>query len=1166
MKKQLLTLSALALSLYASADPITLGKARSVALQLVPATAEARLVKAAGLTVAQLKRAPLADSAQKPYYIFSRGSGNGYVIVSGDDCLPEILGYTESGDFDEATCAPQLLEWLDGYAQLITKAQESGQNAPRKSAWRKATTTASRQDIAALCQTHWHQSSPYNDQCPYLTGTTNRALTGCVATAASQVVFYHKGSLPDTLQYDTPTYGYGDAPVTTSFKAGTPLKWGLMQNSYNSQPSEYKEAVATFVAALGAQTWLTYGSSTSGQISNLVYTFSHQFNLSSTCIYKSGYGQSAWEQLIYDDLAAGKPIVYSGVHPSSGGHAVVLDGYQKSTGLFHFNFGWGGQSDGWYTVDDETGMNGFNGQQGMVYKITPTRPDVSARFARLGTFATGKANAVGVNLTNNSKTDFSGLVLYANQTGDAPSSTASSNGTNNDVVAAGATASAVLSFTPKSDGTWYLFLADKNRRILASTTVEAVAKECNVELRSIKVNASADAFKAADGTAYPIIYNAKKVMVTMAVNNPSEVDFKTTVKLDFAVSSDGGATFESKGTKSVNVEVAAGDDAVIDFNISNGTSTPLSADSLYRIKLSDSPLLSTVDATITATGDDCEALFTLRPATLAATLEADSTLKFTGDWDAATFTSLTGRRANAKAKWYDLTEVTHVAQVPAIDDKPNALVYVGDDTNVTGNNVVNAQGVAKSLSLTTGYDFVPRGAFKADAITIATDFKEGQWNTFTSPASFEVPQGVYARNVDGHTSSNITGKVSDVSYFEAGKSYLVMLASDMYTAFEGHDAEVAVAPNENTDTTFVGTFVNTVLPAKGYILNVATNFFESADSGTVVPALGAYFVKKGSWLSSRFTANASLALDTTYVNLSDAIVYARNVIDEYEDIVTSEATDSLLSTIADAELVFGQRTVSSRTELAGYTDKLLAQVAAYKLSLLPGLTGLYEDFTSMIVNPSFESGTSLKGWTKGGTSVKATKTSVLLNTAVGTDGDYLLYCSASSESGTDVKQTVSGLLAGTYTLTAMVGTKDDNVVTVYAGDKEVNVPAHAFGQYYLSEAKLEGLEVGTEGTLEIGIKPCKWYKADAFKLYCTATAADASGIAEVNADGNGAGKLPYAFRVDNGQLTVTAQAPSVVTIHNLQGQTVCHLKVDGTARIQLPSGIYVMGGKKIVVR
>lgn len=105
-------------------------------------------------------------------------------------------------------------------------------------------------------------------------------------------------------------------------------------------------------------------------------SISSEFNLQNDYLYKGSYSQSGWEAMIYANLSSGRPLLYSGSNPTSGGHAVVLDGYQSSTGLFHFNFGWGGQGDGYYTVNDSTGMNGFSSDQAVLANITPKKQNI----------------------------------------------------------------------------------------------------------------------------------------------------------------------------------------------------------------------------------------------------------------------------------------------------------------------------------------------------------------------------------------------------------------------------------------------------------------------------------------------------------------------------------------------------------------------------------------------------------------------------------------------------------------------------------------------------------------------------------------------------------------------------------------------------------------------
>ena len=56
-----------------------------------------------------------------------------------------------------------------------------------------------------------------------------------------------------------------------------------------------------------------------------------------------------WDEMIYAELHAGRPVYYSGSSESSG-HAFVVDGYQADGQLYHVNWGWGGQCDGYYLL------------------------------------------------------------------------------------------------------------------------------------------------------------------------------------------------------------------------------------------------------------------------------------------------------------------------------------------------------------------------------------------------------------------------------------------------------------------------------------------------------------------------------------------------------------------------------------------------------------------------------------------------------------------------------------------------------------------------------------------------------------------------------------------------------------------------------------------------
>ena len=65
-------------------------------------------------------------------------------------------------------------------------------------------------------------------------------------------------------------------------------------------------------------------------------------------VNKSSCTIDEWDQLIYDELAASRPVIYSG-RSFSGGHSFICDGYDGE-GLYHFNWGWGGSYNGFFTL------------------------------------------------------------------------------------------------------------------------------------------------------------------------------------------------------------------------------------------------------------------------------------------------------------------------------------------------------------------------------------------------------------------------------------------------------------------------------------------------------------------------------------------------------------------------------------------------------------------------------------------------------------------------------------------------------------------------------------------------------------------------------------------------------------------------------------------------
>lgn len=300
-------------------------------------------------------------------YVFSNGKG--FVVAPADDSAAPVLGYSEDGDFDTAG-NPALNAWLGGYTRQIKFAASA--NAPTYEA---VPQRVQRPAIAPLTTTLWNQNAPYNDLCPLDNG--ERSVTGCVATAMSQVMKYHnwpsKGNGTDSYSClgQTLTFDY----------ANTPFDWGNMTNTYSSSSSTaQKNAVATLMYACGVAVHMDYTSDESGASSvmmaqQLISRFNYNKGL--RMLMRDFYGLAEWEDMVYADLAAGRPVLYDG-QSGEGGHQFICDGYSTDD-YFHFNWGWGGMSDGYFllTALDPMTMGiggsgaGFNYDQGAVIGLEP---------------------------------------------------------------------------------------------------------------------------------------------------------------------------------------------------------------------------------------------------------------------------------------------------------------------------------------------------------------------------------------------------------------------------------------------------------------------------------------------------------------------------------------------------------------------------------------------------------------------------------------------------------------------------------------------------------------------------------------------------------------------------------------------------------------------------
>jgi len=1050
------------------AEPVTPAKARSLAASFMKTSAAPQ----------QVKRKAVAQSAEEyqPLYIFSRGEGQGYVLVSGDDLLPAIIGYTESGDFDEANLPPALQDMIDYYTQAAQALQTDTAMAVRLKSIRKSPRKASgTKDIATLMTSHHHQSWPYNLLCPYLKGTTNLAATGCVATAASQIIYYWRKDMNDRTKYATPTYSYGDAPVTTSFPSGTPLKWDLMKDSYSSSdPAEYTNAIATLVAVTGASTWLTYGSSTSGQISDAAKTLVNQFDLTgASTVWRDSYSQSSWEKMIVADLEAGYPILYSGVHPSSGGHAVVVDGYQLSTNLFHFNFGWGGQGDGYYTVDGETGMNGFNDSQGMVHNIHPKNYNVTGKIIYNKDYLLNRVdNTITATVTNNSTLAQCGYYLYCLTGTNKPSGSSSAQAKDETtVVGIGETAKLTFSFSPASTQSYSIYLCDANKNILDKVeNISTVASVPGLTLNGLRADDGGESeYITVDGQQIEVkhIFNTGKVnIMANFTNNGDEATLcNPSVKgLYYTYDETAGQFSESSSSKTKrNVTFEVGETADIVFDLTN-----LTDGTIYKFKL-DGTANTNKSFDITYAADaDTVVYFKLVGADMTAEMAEDSTtLVIKGHYNSQIFNTLNTDESISR---YDMTQTAGVA-APLSAANKNALFYTQE--GISGTNIVSA-GICENLDLTPGYDFNPVEDFTALTATYHANQAIGQYGTAYIPFDVDVPTGMFARKVNLIRSSYLQ-EVDSCNYeIKGGTPYIILTGKEIDLTAERVPVSIET-PSLSTDT-IRGTWVNRVGSSTNYMLNDDdTQYFENCE-GVTIPALTAYleYTKK-----VRATSYPYNSKDKKAKQLAAQIAAAHAAYEEYAYATDDAAKATLMAAIEEAEDTLHTQPLT--TYQSEQVNLLEEAIAAYIFSTTSTTEDGYQDVTSLIVNPSFELTSTFQGWDRSNASAVTSSriTSSLANYMSGADGNVVTKI---TEDNT-VSQTVTGLENGTYQLLVSVAADYDGHILIFAGNDTVSVDATDFGPMYMIDGIVDDIEV-TDGTLTIGATTAEsWAKVDNFRLY-----------------------------------------------------------------------------------
>ena len=358
MRKLLLSAMALLLSSALMAGPVGKDEAQSKALAFLNGKVSTQTNGSARVQ-RRLQNLSLAAS-EKAYHVFNVDENGGFVIVSGSDLTPDIIGYADEGSFDAQNIPDNMKAWLAGYAEQIEWAEAQGVSAlPGTKNMRKVGSIKS--SIAPLIQTTWNQDAPYYNSCPDFF-KYGKCVTGCVATAMAQVLYYLNqqdgfptGTTNDIAGYECNAIWGELGKISVAACPKATFEWGKMEKSYvGVDDASKKAAVAKLMQYCGAAVHMQYANSANGgsqsSVGNIPEALQTYFGFDRNVRFENrkNYTEAEWEDLIYNEVANGRPVIYGGMS-AGGGHGFVCDGYDAD-GLFHVNWGWGGLNDGYYLL------------------------------------------------------------------------------------------------------------------------------------------------------------------------------------------------------------------------------------------------------------------------------------------------------------------------------------------------------------------------------------------------------------------------------------------------------------------------------------------------------------------------------------------------------------------------------------------------------------------------------------------------------------------------------------------------------------------------------------------------------------------------------------------------------------------------------------------------
>ena len=349
------------------------GLAQTVTLQEAAAAAQ-RYFEQNGKTLTNCAKIIQDDQKSPLLYFFN--AENGFVVISGDKSAPPVLSFSDQQLYNDSDVVPPFEMWINHYADQIRQIKKQHiVQSQFVSQWEAVLSGApvfrSGDEVEPLMLSKWDQGEYYNYYCPKdAAGDNGRVVTGCVATALAQLIYYYR--FPET---GTGSYSYTDENYGVQS-----ADYGNTTYNYNAMcdvPTSINTEISKLIYHCGVGVDMVYGPDGSGMYNHsaarVLRTY-FKFSPETEYLYRDSTDLN-WDSVIVSHLNRKMPMYYAGWSlPNINGHGFICDGYKTADScyFFHFNFGWSGYMDNYYYTDAlVVGGSNFNLAQELIINAYP---------------------------------------------------------------------------------------------------------------------------------------------------------------------------------------------------------------------------------------------------------------------------------------------------------------------------------------------------------------------------------------------------------------------------------------------------------------------------------------------------------------------------------------------------------------------------------------------------------------------------------------------------------------------------------------------------------------------------------------------------------------------------------------------------------------------------